>query len=33
MQDFAKNATFKAAWEGFNAGSWSREVNVRDFIF
>jgi formate C-acetyltransferase len=27
-----KTALFASAWEGFNAGDWKTEVNVRDFI-
>jgi len=26
------NQQYKSAWEGFNEGVWTREVNVRDFI-
>lgn len=26
------NEKFASAWQGFNLGDWSQEVNVRDFI-
>ncbi|MCL2398017.1 MAG: formate C-acetyltransferase [Defluviitaleaceae bacterium] len=32
MNEFAKTPLYKAAWVGFEPGSWTREVNVRDFI-
>jgi len=32
MKDFAKTAAYQAAWEGFEAGGWQREVDVRGFI-
>ncbi|MDU2219679.1 formate C-acetyltransferase [Finegoldia magna] len=32
MSNLFDNEQFKKAWEGFNDGDWSDEINVRDFI-
>lgn len=32
MSNLFDNEQFKQAWEGFNDGDWSDEINVRDFI-
>jgi len=32
MNDFTKSDIFANAWQGFETGNWSKQVNVRDFI-